>query len=94
MGRNLELSFGMSWGGLQARKCYSFDTSPLSGIKGGRDDAVTVGVIGSDGTELQKVDYQLRSDIDLPVLPDNPLTVGPGYARNPETLSPDGKTDQ
>jgi len=67
------------------RKGYSFDTPPLSGIKGGRDYAVTVRVIGADGTELQKVDYQLRSDIDQSVLPDKPLTIGPSYARNPES---------
>lgn len=78
----------------QGGKRYSFDTPPLSGIKGGRDYAVTVRVIGSDGTELQKVDYQLRSDIDQSVLPDKPLTIGPGYARNPEMLTPDAQTSQ
>lgn len=85
-GSKIEASFENPAGGdpiviakltTHGRKRYSFDTPPLSGIKGGRDYAVTVRVIGSDGTELQKVDYQLRSDIDQSVLPDAPLATFP-----------------
>jgi len=85
-GSKIEASFENPAGGepivvaklaTQGRTRYSFDTPPLSGIKGGRDYAVTVRVIGSDGTELQKVDYQLRSDIDQSVLPDEPLATFP-----------------
>ena len=102
-GSKIEASFENPAGGdpiviakpvTQGRKRYSFDTPPLSGIKGGRDYAVTVRVIGPDGTELQKVDYQLRSDIDQSVLPDKPLTIGPGYARNPASLEPASPTSQ
>ena len=101
-GATIEASFENPAGGepiviaksvTEGRKRYSFDTPPLSGVQGGRTYAVTVRVIDSDGKELQKVDYQLRSDVDESVLPDKPLTIGPGYARNPEAASPDAQSD-
>lgn len=65
------------------RRRFSFVTPPLSGIKADTDYKVVVRVLDADGTEVQRVETTLHSDLDQSILPDAPLTVGPGYARNP-----------
>ncbi len=62
---------------------YSFHTPPLTGIRADRDYAVTVRLIAADGSEIEKIEKAFRSEIDQTVLPDAPLTVGPGYTPNP-----------
>ncbi|WP_421724202.1 hypothetical protein [Bauldia sp.] len=66
------------------RKRYSFVTPPLDAIEADRTYRVTVRVLDTEGTVLQTVDYNLRSEIDQSILPEKPLTIGPGYTRNPE----------
>jgi hypothetical protein len=66
-----------------ARKEYSFSTPPLSGIKANTDYGVTIRLLAADGTEIEKIDKKFRSDVDESVLADKPLTVGPGYTKNP-----------
>jgi len=68
------------------KKRYDFDTPPLSGIKAKTDYVMTVQLFDADGNEVFKAEKALRSDLDQTVLPEKPLTVGPGYARNPEAL--------
>jgi hypothetical protein len=68
------------------KKRYDFDTPPLSGIKAKTDYIMTVRLLDADGSEIFKAEKALRSDLDQTVLPPQPLTVGPGYARNPEAL--------
>ena len=65
------------------RRRFSFITPPLTGIKANTDYQVVVRVLDADGTEVQKVETKVHSDLDQSVLPKVPLTVGPGYARNP-----------
>ena len=66
-----------------ARKQYSFSTPPLSGIKANTDYDVTIRLVAADGSEIEKIDKKFRSDVDESVLADKPLTVGPGYTKNP-----------
>ena len=66
------------------RKRYSFTTPPLTGVEGGKAYRVAVRVIDDAGTELQSVDYELRSEFDQSILPEKALTVGPGYDINPD----------
>jgi hypothetical protein len=65
------------------RRRFSFVTPPLTGIKADTDYRVVVRVLDADGAEVQRVETKLHSDLDQSILPDAPLTVGPGYARNP-----------
>lgn len=69
-----------------ARRRFSFMTPPLTGIKADRDYRVVVRVIDAEGQVLQTVESKVHSDLDQSILPDAPLTIGPGYTRNPATL--------
>jgi hypothetical protein len=69
---------------VSTKKTYDFTTPPLSGVKAKTDYVMTVQLLDADGKEIFKADKALRSDLDQTVLPSRPLTVGPGYARNPD----------
>jgi hypothetical protein len=60
-----------------------FITAPLQGIVADKEYAVTVRLVAADGAELQRIEKKFRSQLDQSVLPSAPLTVGPGYAKNP-----------
>lgn len=62
------------------RKRYSFVTPPLFGITAGQDYGVSVRVVDDAGTVLQVIEESIRSELDQAVLPEAPLTMGPGYA--------------
>lgn len=68
------------------RKRYDFTTPPLSGVKTKTDYLMTVRLLDAAGNEIGTAEKPLRSDLDQTVLPDRPLTVGPGYARNPAAV--------
>lgn len=65
------------------KKRYDFTTPPLSGVKAKTDYLMTVRLLDANGNEIGTAERALRSDLDQTVLPNQPLTVGPGYARNP-----------
>jgi hypothetical protein len=68
------------------RRRFSFVTPPLTGIKADTDYKVVVRVLDAEGEELQRVETKVHSDLDQSILPDVPLTLGPGYARNPAAV--------
>jgi hypothetical protein len=68
-----------------------FETPPLSGVKADRDYAVSVRLIDGQGKELARVDKKFRSQLDQSKLPKAPLTIGPGYAPNPQNAPDPGK---
>jgi len=70
----------------EERRRFSFVTPPLTGIRADTDYKVVVRVLDADGTELQRVETKVHSDLDQSILPKAPLTLGPGYARNPAAL--------
>lgn len=65
------------------QKRIEFDSRPLQGIRTDTDYPVTVRLIDDKGNELQRLEKNFRSDVDQSVMPKAPLTVGPGYAKNP-----------
>jgi hypothetical protein len=65
-----------------------FNTEPLTGIKVDTDYDVTVRLVAADGKELQRVDKVFRSNVDQSILPEAPLTIGPGYTPNPNAPKP------
>jgi hypothetical protein len=71
------------------RSEYSFTTDALHGIKANTDYDVTVRLVGGDGKTIETTDKKLHSDLDQSVLGDKPLTIGPGYTKNP-ALTPNG----
>jgi hypothetical protein len=57
----------------------------LSGIRQDVDYIATIRLVAADGTELETIEKVYRSQIDQETtMPDKPLTIGPGYAPNPE----------
>ena len=65
------------------RNEYTFTTDSLKGIKINKPYDVTIRLIGSDGKVIESIDKKFTSDVDESVLADKPLTIGPGYTRNP-----------
>ena len=72
------------------RSLYTFTTDALKGIKANTDYDLTVRLVSADGKEIEKIDKKFRSDMDQSVLADKPLTIGPGYTRNPALDSSGG----
>jgi hypothetical protein len=64
---------------------YDFTTPPLTGIVKDKDYLVTARLFDAGGKEVEKVEKMLRSELDQSVLPAKPLTIGPGYTRNPDS---------
>ena len=63
-----------------------FDSPPVRGVVKDRPYRVTVRVLDGD-TELQRIETAFTSTLDQTVLPDRPLTIGPGYTRNDKGLT-------
>jgi len=63
---------------------YSFRSPPLQGIKADRPYEAELLLIAADGNVLQSLRKTFTSQLDQDVNPDQPLTVGPGYQKNPE----------
>jgi hypothetical protein len=63
---------------------YSLRSPPVRGVEAGRPYHVAIRVLdrGEDRL-LWSHDMAFRSQIGDAVVPDRPLTIGPGYARNP-----------
>ena len=64
---------------------YSLSSPPVKGVVAGRDYRVVVRVReAKTGHELARIEQSFRSDLDQSILPEKPLTVGPGYTPNPD----------
>ena len=70
------------------KKKYDFTTPPLQGVKANTGYTMTVRLLDASGKEIETLKKPLVSDLDQSVLPSKPLTVGPGYAKNPEAQAP------
>lgn len=64
---------------------YGFQSPPVRGVEAGKPYRVDVRVLSrQDDAVLWTHSFEVKSQLSDQVLPDNPLTVGPGYARNPD----------
>jgi hypothetical protein len=64
---------------------YALQSPPVRGVQADRPYHVDVRVLDREGrTELFATGMDYKSDISDSVVPDKPLTVGPGYHRNPD----------
>lgn len=68
-----------------------FTTDALTGIVADKVYAVTIRLVADNGAELQRIEKKFHSQLDQSVLPPAPLTVGPGYTRNPALAPVDGQ---
>jgi len=68
---------------------FDFNTPPLKGIVKDKPYAVTIRLLDKDGRELQRIEKPFKSSLDQAMLPDKPLSVGPGYAPNPDLQTKD-----
>jgi len=65
-------------------KGYMFRTPSLTGIKANYPYKVVLRLLAAkEGVELARYERTYKSDLDQSVLPDQPLTVGPGYHQPP-----------
>jgi hypothetical protein len=62
---------------------YALQTPPLRGVKAGKPYRVEVRLI-EGGRITGRVERTYTSDLDQDMLPDAPLTIGPGYTPNPD----------
>jgi hypothetical protein len=65
-------------------KAISMRTPPVQGVRAGRDYVVEIRLRdpGSDAV-IAETSTRFRSNVDQDILPDKPVTIGPGYHRNP-----------
>jgi len=64
---------------------YAFRSPPVRGVEAGRPYKVEIRVLDRQETaELWSTSLDFTSQISDENMPDKPLTIGPGYARNPE----------
>ncbi|MEZ5842910.1 MAG: hypothetical protein R3D27_04170 [Hyphomicrobiaceae bacterium] len=68
------------------RRGYALETPPLRGVVAGRDYLVVVHLKEAEtGREIYRLEHRVHSELDQDVLPEKPLTVGPGYTPNPDS---------
>lgn len=68
----------------QPRLAYTLHSPPVTGVVKARGYRVEVRVLeAATGKLLSRLETELKSEIDQSIMPDAPLTVGPGYAPNP-----------
>jgi hypothetical protein len=72
----------------------TIESPPLRCVVKNRPYAVTIEIVGPDGTMLQTIKTTMTSSEDQKILPDRPLVVGPAYTPNPDLAGrPGGKLD-
>ena len=59
-----------------------FETPGVQGVEKDKPYHVVVLLRAADGTELQRLEKDYKSDLDQSVLPERPLAIGPGYQQN------------
>lgn len=70
---------------------FSLDSGPLQGVMADRDYTVVVTLSVPSGEVLETHTRVIRSKLDQSVLPERPLTIGPGYTPNPENADVRGE---
>ena len=68
---------------VKARR-YHFETPHLSGVEADHPYSVTVLLKAPDGTVLESIGHSVMTKVAPEIVPSKPLTIGPGYHRNPE----------
>lgn len=64
---------------------YGFQSPSVRGVASGVPYQVSIRVIDREGTiVLWRHAFHIKSQISDKVVPEEPLTVGPGYAKNPQ----------
>lgn len=67
------------------KRGYVFETGSLTGVEADREYQVVVRLLGAgDGEELERHEKSLKSGVAPRTMPDQPLTIGPGYHPNPD----------
>jgi hypothetical protein len=71
----------------------TLQSPPVHCVVRDRPYGVTIRILAASGIVLQEIGTSIKSDVDQTVLPARPLTVGPGYAPNPDVFRADGSLD-
>jgi hypothetical protein len=67
----------------QPKLVYALQTPPLKGVQAGKPYRVQVRLI-EGGKITGRLERTFTSDLNQDMIPDAPLTIGPGYTPNPD----------
>lgn len=65
------------------RISYAFRSPPLKGVVKDKPYKATLRLLGKDGSTVASYDKTYTSTLDEDIMPEEPLTIGPGYTKNP-----------
>jgi hypothetical protein len=68
----------------EGQKRFAINSPPVKNVIADRAYAVTLTLFTPEGALIETHETTYRSKIGSEVLPEKPLTIGPGYAKNPE----------
>ena len=69
----------------EQQKRFAISSPPIRGVVAGRSYKVKLTLEDPAGAVIETHEKTYSSKIGSDVLPDKPLTIGPGYTRNPES---------
>jgi hypothetical protein len=70
----------------------ALESRPLRCVEADKPYSYRIDILDKGGKVLQILSGSMKSTLDQKILPDRPLVVGPGYAKNPELSGkPSGK---
>lgn len=73
---------------IAAKRNYKFETPSLTDVAADHEYLAVLTVIdGTTGAEIERHQTSLKSSVAPRSMPSRPLTIGPGYHRNPDTNS-------
>lgn len=74
---------------------YAFRSAPVRDVEAGKPYHVAIKVYDRERKELiWQAERTFKSQISDKVVPEKPLTIGPGYHRNPELAQPQASVPQ
>jgi len=69
---------------IERQQRFPLTSPPVKGIRGGQTYAATLRLETPEGKPIESHETTYTAKLDSAILGDKPLTIGPGYARNPE----------
>ena len=63
---------------------FDLDSPPVTGIASGRPYKVVLRLESPAGEVIETHEKTFTSNVDQAVMPQKPLTIGPGYTKNPD----------
>jgi hypothetical protein len=68
----------------KGQRRFALSSPPVTNVVADQAYTVTLRLVSPEGAVMETHETTYRSKIGSEVLPDKPLTIGPGYTKNPE----------